>query len=173
MPETAPAGLWCAPPEDLSLGSDEVHVWRAALDRPAALIESLWASLSADERARAARFHFRKDRDHYVVARGVLRMILARYLNAEPGALRFRYNSYGKPALAVGDGGQPVRFNLSHSGGLALYAFTASGRELGIDVEGVRPDFASDEVAGRFFSSREIEELRAQAPEDRADAFFN
>ena len=63
---------WCLPPEALTLGNDEVHVWRIALELPAADIQSLLATLTADERARAERFRFQKDREHFIVGRGGL-----------------------------------------------------------------------------------------------------
>ena len=62
--------------------------------------EHLHQNLAADEKARAERFYFEKDRKHFIVARGVLRAILGRYLNRAPECLSFCYSSYGKPALA-------------------------------------------------------------------------
>src|SRR5713226_9608883 len=127
----APASSWCLPPKNLFLGDDEVRVWRAALNRKTSLVHSLERILSTDERARAERFYFQKDRERFTIARGFLRIILGRYLNMEPCCLQFRYNPYGKPALANESGGNGLRFNLSHSDGLALYAITR-GREIGV-----------------------------------------
>ena len=73
------------------LGSDEVHVWRARLDRNRSCVQSLQQILSADEQGRAGRFYFEKDREHFTVARGLLRVILSRYLDIEPSQLRFCY----------------------------------------------------------------------------------
>ena len=77
-----------------------MHVWRATLDQPRHRIESFVHTLAADERARAERFYFQSDREHFIVARGVLRAILGFYLNRAPECLSFRYSSHGKPALA-------------------------------------------------------------------------
>jgi 4'-phosphopantetheinyl transferase len=154
----------------LTLAPDEVHVWRASLDLPASRVCALGDVLVADERARAARFHFERDRTHWTVARARLRLLLARYLGGPPDRFRFALGAHGKPALARPEGGD-LRFNVSHSQDLALYAVTR-GREVGVDLEGLRPDFATDEIAERFFSPAERRALRAVAPELRCDAFF-
>jgi 4'-phosphopantetheinyl transferase len=163
--------LWLDAPEHPYTAGGEVHVWRARLDLAGARLQQLWDSLSADERERAGRFHFRRDREHFVAARGVLRNVLSRYLGAEPRLLRFTYDAYGKPSLC-GEAVDQLRFNLSHSNGLALYAVTL-GREVGVDVEWVREDFASLEIAEHFFSPREVSALRALPPGERTQAFFD
>jgi 4'-phosphopantetheinyl transferase len=147
-----------------------VHVWRAPLVQSAERVEELQRLLGEDERRRAARFHFRKDRECFIVARGLLRTILGRYLHSEPRSLRFIYSVYGKPSLADSSGG--LRFNLSHSGDFALLALTY-GRELGVDIEKLRTDFANEQIAGRFFSPREVARLRALPAGLRLEAFFN
>ena len=168
----APVSLWYPPPKTLMLESDEVHVWRAALDLKASHVQSLQRTLSADERVRAERFYFPQDRGHFIVARGLLRAILGRYLDMEPGQLRFCYSSYGKPALARESSGDALRFNLSHSHGLALYAVTR-GRELGVDLEYLHPHLAYEQLAERFFSPREVTVLRALPTNTQQEAFFN
>jgi 4'-phosphopantetheinyl transferase len=129
-------------------------------------------SLSADERERAGRFHFSKDRQHYVAARGVLRDILGRYMGLAPQLIRFSYDSYNKPSLSAETGGGTLQFNVSHSHGLALYALT-NGREVGVDIEFVREDFTGLDIAENFFSPREVSALRALPPGERAVAFFD
>ncbi len=163
---------WCLPPESLTLGSDEVHVWRIALELPAECVQNLLATLAADERARAEHFRFQKDSEHFIVGRGVLRAILSGYLNMEGDQLRFRYARYGKPSLVPIAGVEPLNFNLSHSGELALCAVTR-GRELGVDIEYMRPKVALIKIAERFFSLRESAELRALPVECQRKAFFN
>jgi 4'-phosphopantetheinyl transferase len=163
---------WPSPPARLSLESAEVHVWLAKLDQPTEILRALHHLLSPDEIARAERFHFRKHREHFTVARGVLRTILGGYLSVEPSQLRFAYSAYGKPAL-VGIKDQPtLRFNLSHSHELALYGFTL-GREIGLDLEYRREDFATGRIAEQFFSAREVEMLRALPTQLRTEGFFN
>src|SRR5437868_3393790 len=146
---------WRLPPESLTLNRDEVHVWRAHLSALPSAVTDLLGTLAPDERARAERFHFEKDRNHYIVARGVLRAILGRYLNVAPDEIRFAYSHYGKPALAGDLKADPLRFNLSHSHELALYGIS-HGREIGVDVEYIRPLVANEQIAERFFSSNEV-----------------
>lgn len=136
------------------------------------MTSTLLESLDTGERERAARFHFEHDRNRFIVAHGALRIILSRYLNVTPVRLRFGFNAYGKPSLDDEAGASKIRFNMSHSGGLALYA-VAFEREIGVDVEYMRADLAGKEIAERFFSRRETEALNTLAPEVLTEAFFN
>ena len=148
------------------LGPDEVHVWSVDLDRlPEAV---LGQPLSANERERGRRFRFERDRRRFVTARGLLRRLLGRYLGLEPSRLRFGYGPRGKPFLA---GEDELRFNVSHSGGLALLAF-AWDRELGVDVEEEREVEEAEAIARRYFSSWEERELRLLTEVERQAAFF-
>lgn len=162
---------WSPSPEILILARDEVHVWRASLNLDASHVQILQQTLAADERTRAERFYFQRDRAHFIVARGALRDILSRYLNRKPDQLRFCYNAYGKPALAGESDEDTLCFNVSHSHGLALYAVTRS-REIGIDLERIRSDFADEQIPERFFSLREVAVLRALPPHLQTGAFF-
>ena len=164
---------WDAPPEGLSLGEGEVHVWRAALDLDQEEMRRLWQTLSADESARARRFHFPLHRRRFVAGRGLLRAILARYLHRDPIQLCFRDSPHGKPELTAGCGSSGIQFNLSHTQEIALYA-VALNRRVGIDVEHVS-GFSSfkDEISERFFSPSEAATLRALPPYARPRAFFS
>jgi len=170
-PIASPVPPWRSPPETLVLGCDEVHVWRATLDQTPSQIQSYLHHLAADEQARAERFHFERDREHFIVARGVLRAILGGYLKRAPERLSFCYSSHGKPALAGESGEDAIHFNVSHSHEIALFAVTR-GREVGIDVERIRSNLAVEEIAGRFFSRQEVAMLRALPTEKQREAFF-
>lgn len=161
---------WLPSPSDVRPGRDEVHVWRASLDRDDSEVERLGAALTPDERERAQRFHFERDRRRFVIARGVLREILGRCCGLAPARIRFAYNEYGKPSLQEDASG--LRFNVSHSAGAALYACTL-GREVGVDIELLRDDFASFEVAERFFSRTEVLSLGSLPAQLRTEGFFN
>jgi len=163
---------WKSPPKNLVLGKNEVHVWRAALNVQPAQVRRLQQTLTVDELARAVRFHFERDRAHFIVARGVLRTILSRYLAVEPSQLRFSYSLYGKPSLGGEFDAGALCFNMSHADGLALYAVTR-GRDIGIDVERIRMDIANEQVAERFFSTQELAALRALPRNNQSLAFFN
>jgi 4'-phosphopantetheinyl transferase len=149
-----------------------VHIWRISLGLPPLSAQVFNHILSDDERDRCRRFHFERDRQHFAIARGALRGILSRYVGLEPSALRFCYGPNGKPSLDGGSNPGPVRFNLSHSGEIAVVAVT-SGLEVGIDVEHMRPDFACAEVAERFFSRQEFGDFLKLPESLRVTAFFN
>jgi 4'-phosphopantetheinyl transferase len=163
---------WNRPPVGLELGEDEAHVWRASLDQEAKVIANLAALLSRDEYQRAMRYHRATDRDRFIVGRGVLKRIISTYLALSPGELRFTYNEYGKPAVSEDQNDRAINFNLSHSGELALYAITKR-RGVGIDIEYIREDFATLEIAEHFFSKDEVRSLKAAPIDQRTKAFFN
>ena len=153
----------------LKLAPGEVHLWQARLDD--SLADGLKHVLSGDESSRADRFHFAKDRNHFIAARALLRTLLAAYLGINSDKLRFAYAEKGKPYLEE-TRRSGINFNLAHSHGRALYAFS-NGREVGVDLEFVREDLEDEKIAERFFSPREIDMLRAVPPELRKQAFFN
>jgi 4'-phosphopantetheinyl transferase len=155
----------------LSLPEDEVQLWRVDLDALGPE-ESRWQELlSSDELKRAARFHFPRDRQRFVTSRALLRTILAGFLASDPATLTFSYSDKEKPSLAPAHAGSNIAFNISHSGGIALLAFTR-GREIGVDVEPVRSNFDMEAIARRFFSPAEQKQLAALPPEKKADGFF-
>jgi len=141
----------------------EVHVWSAELDGDAAVFRAL---LSDDERERAQRFRFDRDRSRFVVCRGWLRVQLSRYMQMEPEAISFRYGPKAKPYVEGGP-----HFNVSHSGGVALLAF-CSGAEVGVDVEAVRELTHAEAIARRWFPAADFERWTAAAPQDRQRIFF-
>jgi 4'-phosphopantetheinyl transferase len=163
--------MWSQPPPALTLSSGEVHVWRMRLEQPPELHENFLRILDQDERARSGRFHFDMHRRHFVAGRGFLRTLLARYLDTRPEAVRFSYGPYGKPALDGDHRESPLRFNASHSGEWAVYGFVQD-REIGVDVEYVKPDFATEGIAERFFSAGEVQALNALAEAEKPAAFF-
>ncbi len=150
---------------------DEIHVWQAEIDREETGLRELESTLSLEEIARADRFHFVNDRNRFVAARGLLRKLLGSYLRQDPAGLEFSYGPHGKPLLAGKSASSGVCFNLSHSAGLAVYAI-ARERNLGIDVERVARDSAGQDIARRYFSSREVNDLQTLPPDARAEGFF-
>ncbi len=166
-----PRASWSPPPAFPRLADQDVHAWLAPLEGGPQRARGLAAALSEDERARANRFLTERDRRRFIVCRGVLRTILGWYLGVAPAAVEFRYGPHGKPAITGGPGRCALRFNVSHADGMALYAVTL-GREVGVDLERVRSDVATEEIAERFFSAREAAVLRALDPASRVQAFF-
>jgi 4'-phosphopantetheinyl transferase len=159
-------------PARLMLDVNQVDVWRADLELQSPELRLLHETLTPDELDRAARFHLLKDQQRFIAARGVLRDILARYLGRSPTELHFSYASFGKPSLASDCAADSLRFNLSHSGSIALYA-VARQREVGIDLERIEPKFDEDGIAEKFFSRNEVAKLRSLPASARFQAFFN
>ena len=161
------------------LFDSDVHVWRIPLNQSSERTLRLQQVLSPDEREKAARFHFDKDRNQFVQARAALRFILSEYLNvdpeysfANPRTLEFSYGPQGKPALANKHAGSSLRFNLSRRDGIALIAVTR-GREIGVDVELVDADLPVFEIAETSFSEAELATLRGLPESMLTEGFFN
>lgn len=163
--------LWNTPPRELQLPEDTVDIWRAPLDVPAAEESALGRFLSAEECERAQQIQVVEKRREFIVARGVLRVILGRYLQADPASLEIGRGPKGKPYLLHSPPGFDLRFNLSHSRELSL-CVVALGRDVGIDVEQVRSEWAGDDVARRFFSEKEIQALQRLPDERKLAGFF-
>lgn len=163
--------VWSQAPVSVSPQAGEIHVWRVYLDQPVDVVQRFRSTLEDDEVHRADRFHFERDRRAFTVSRGFLRHVLGRYLTTNAEALRFAYGPYGKPTLNGEHKQSSLRFNMSHSRGVGLVAVTDT-KEIGVDVEYIRPDFASEDIAQRFFSSREVSAFNALSSELRVAAFF-
>ena len=163
---------WLLPPADLTLSPHQVHIWRAALDLPPEVVQQIGTFLADDERARARRFHFERDRRRFTVGRGVLRLILSRYLKIIPDEIQLSYGPQGKPYLSEPPLPGSLLFNVSHSHELALIAFT-DHREIGIDVEYLRPMPDLEAIATHFFARQETETLLNLPTNQQIEGFFN
>ncbi|HEX8905118.1 MAG TPA: 4'-phosphopantetheinyl transferase superfamily protein [Longimicrobiaceae bacterium] len=162
---------WEPAPPHLALGGGEVHVWRASLAASAHELARHHAILSDEERSRAERFRFDLHRNRFIAGRAIQRLVLARYLDADPAALTYALAEHGKPALDGSHGGSGLRFNVSNSADGLLIA-VARGRELGVDLEAVLPVSDRDAVARRFFSAPENLVYDTIAEHERDLAFF-
>jgi 4'-phosphopantetheinyl transferase len=149
----------------------EIHVWSAILPEVIPALPTAEKYLSKQERETAGRFFHAADRMRYILAHGILRDLLSRYMQVDPVGLQFIANEFGKPDLAA-IGTQPaLRFNLAHSGDVILYAITQR-RQVGIDVEKIRADVDVMELAASQFADQEIKELRRLSLTERQDAFY-
>ncbi|MEH6655112.1 4'-phosphopantetheinyl transferase family protein [Loktanella salsilacus] len=128
------------------------------------LVDSDPAVLSQEERTRAARFVFDRDRDRYIAGRSRLRHILGTYLNQAPIDVKFSYGTYGRPWVTG------LQFNLSHTGDLACLAVLQTPHQLGLDIEAVRP--IDLDVAQAHFAPREMNALLALPMDARMPAFY-
>ena len=143
---------------------EEVHVWLCDLNLFAPQEASICAFLSPEEMARAAHLRDLRGRFAFVMGRGLLRLILAKYLGLQPAAIRFQYSSLGKPSLAGPEPVPDLQFNLSHSGRWALYA-VASKRWVGVDVEDSKRQRQVTDLIPLLFEPKERADLQA-LPED-------
>jgi 4'-phosphopantetheinyl transferase len=160
---------WRQPPANLRLEAGELHIWLLRLSLPPENLDRLRSILAPDELRRAARFHFERDRSHFVAARAQLRQVLSRYLSRPPRRIQFRYGERGKPYLA--DSRLNLQFNLTHSGDLALVGL-ALGTDVGIDIEFHRSGITDEGIAERFFSEREVRTLLSLPDAERQQAFY-
>jgi 4'-phosphopantetheinyl transferase len=146
----------------------QTHVWLIPLPDSEEHASRLSQIISRPEADRAARFVFERHRARYIVAHAALRDILAPYTGQDSAALAFGVEPKGKPFLAD----HPrVRFNLSHSRNFAMVA-VALDREVGVDIERIRPERSTGGIAARFFASAEVQALDATPDHDRVAAFF-
>lgn len=158
---------WPFPPENLSFSKNYVQVWSIRLDQPTEITLTLRQMLNCDERERADRFYFEKDRNRFTVARATLRKLLGKCLEKEPREINFSYEKKGKPFLENNN----LQFNLSHSQDLALCAITYE-RNLGVDIEYLRLMKDAEQIAERFFSPRESALFCSLPKAEQQMAFF-
>jgi 4'-phosphopantetheinyl transferase len=161
---------WRARPQLVPFpGPDEVHLWRVQLSQEK---EPHWRGvLTADEQARADRFHFAADRRRFSVTRAILRALLGQYLNAAPGSLCFEVNEFGKPSLVRSQNPRGIHFNVAHSGDCSLLAFGLA-RHLGVDVEHLQIKRNVVDLARKVFSASQYESFLALPEDVRKKTFF-
>ena len=151
----------------LELMTEEVQVWVASLDVNGDRYEALARALPAEEKDRASSLSPVAAR-RFIVARGILRSLLAGFTGVPAQNIRFRYGASGKPALLDHDS---IHFNISHSADLGLFAFSPD-RPVGVDVENERPVRRLLDVAQRFMSEDELRKLVDTSPSERNSAFL-
>jgi 4'-phosphopantetheinyl transferase len=163
--------IWTEPPLALSIAGAEVHVWLGHLPSAQASLARLRSTLSNEESLRAERFHFVEHRKRWEMTRGILRRLLASYVDTPAREITFQYGAQGKPELKM-PANSNLHFNTSHSGDYAVFAFTRAG-EVGVDIECVRDEMPRhDDIARRYFAPGEQRQLFALPEPERARAFF-
>ena len=161
---------WSSPVSFPVLENGDVHVWKAPLLKSKAELDELLSYLSVSEQDRANKFLVAHAKNEFIVARGLLRKLLAGYLCITPKEIEFRQNQYGKPGLV--DSALPIQFNISHSKGLAVFVFTLNDA-VGIDVEHVNWRVDVEAIAKKFFLDVEVAALMAMPEDVRLPAFFH
>ena len=150
----------------------DVQIWKLSLKISEAMRAELWLTLSLDEQERAQRFIQPHDQLGFVAVRGQLRWLLGQHLGIDPAPVTFSYGEKGKPRLAKGNGADlNLKFNLSHSHGIALIALTTD-QELGVDLEEISTRIDYEGITQRFLASGEQEALFNQPEVQRCATFF-
>lgn len=161
--------MWSSPPSTLQLNTDQIHVWMVDVPSNKVNEVAFFSLLSKDEKERANRFRFEKDRLIYVTAKAILRKLIGQYLNIDPTNIIFQYYKKGKPYI---NSKEDLKFNVSHSGDKVLIGFSLQ-HEMGVDIEYNKRKVKLKEVAKRFFSQTEYEKM-VQLPKSQwRTAFFN
>lgn len=158
---------------DLAADSRRIDLWCTYISEIGD--DSLWpryeALLSADERARRARFRFGADQRRYLVTRALVRAVLSRYAAVPPADWAFAPGPRGRPAILAPQVEPPLEFNISHSADLVMVGIT-SGRALGVDAESIDAREADIDGLDRYFAPQESAALLALAPAARRRRFF-
>jgi 4'-phosphopantetheinyl transferase len=165
------SSVWDEPPLKPHLFEKDVHIWRAGIDLPIESVMKFNEFLSHDEKIRAEHFRFEHDRNRFIASRGILRQILASYMGIKPGEIRFSYEKNGKPNLHEETHKSGIRFNLSHSGELALYSFT-QGHAVGVDIEYMAEISDMEQVVEQFFTAEERACFAAAPASMKRETFY-
>jgi 4'-phosphopantetheinyl transferase len=147
--------------------SPTVELWWGSAAAARQRLPELLALLDADERRRAERFRVDGGRQRFIAAHAMLRCLLGERVGIPPQRIELVTGARGKPALAAGGAAGP-HFNLAHSEELAVVALAS--RELGVDVEALRPFPRAERFAARFFASSEQQWLQAKPDAERGHA---
>ena len=158
-------------PESRKLSPEEIHVWDINFDNFCVCEESLVSVLSENEIYKAGRFLFERDRNRYIRSHWSLRKVLSLYVGGSPEQLKFKENTHGKPIIAAPLDTNGLRFNMTHSGSLAIIGVTRD-REIGVDIEKLKTATEIDAIVDRFFSKSEAEFLYSCSAGDRLYNFF-
>lgn len=155
----------------MTVSEAQVHLWRQSLDLSSLALSRLCEVLSVDEISRANQFHREVDHNRFIAARGLLRIILSRYISRDAANIAFSYSKFGKPYIASTSNASELTFNIAHSANLAVYAITRK-RKIGVDLEKVQAKFGGNEIAETVFSANEIAHLRSLSSQEQDSAFF-
>ncbi len=164
-------GIWNPSPVGLILEAKSVYVWLAKLDQSSDHVQQLLRSLSRDEYQRSQSYRFARDRRNYIVARGLLRELLAACIGLPPSEVVFKYGPHGKPEIANDWTNNAICFNLAHSHDVVIYAVTCH-RRVGIDIEYVFQSIEIEELSNHILTERERATLQTLTAIERQLAFF-
>ena len=152
-----------------------MYIWVLGLDAEDTRAEELMAScselLSAEERLRAERFMFSKDRNRYLVAHALCRLMLSHYGNVRPQEWVFDKEEKGRPFIEADTAQFTLDFNISHTLGMVGCAVSEEGR-VGLDLEPKERDANLKALAGKQFSVMEQQQFACAPESEKAHKFF-
>lgn len=152
----------------IDLDSNQIHIWYINFNLAEDVITFLDSFLSKDEIIKASKFRFKKDKNCSIITRGALRLISSKYLKMKPENITFKYGEFGKPDFDIDT---KIKFNVSHSGNMAIIGFVLND-DIGVDVEKIKSDFDVFDIAKNYFSDSEIEALKKLPIHERAKGFY-
>lgn len=156
----------------MDISNNQIHVWKLDLKNDEVNLNHLYENvLSPDEKKRVDKLRSKDDKKRYIYSRGLLRKKLGAYLDVDPANIRFSYNKYGKPSLNAEVHTEDLKFNVSHSKDIVIYAITRN-REIGIDVEYLKDINRAEKIIEKFFSMEEKNFYNSQPEHKRKWAFF-
>jgi 4'-phosphopantetheinyl transferase len=140
--------------------SAEIHVWRI----PWHDLETIGflQFMTEKEKETALKYQLQEKKNRFIISRGVLKQLSARYLKTPHKSLNCVTNRFGKPFFA--NYHNHLQFNTSHSAGILLIAFGFSLPTLGIDIEQVKPAFDYSDIVDQFFTPAEKRSLLGKNP---------
>jgi 4'-phosphopantetheinyl transferase len=153
------------------LRNEEIHIFQVDVAVSSSFMSEFLEMLSSKELAKANALKFKEDRDRYVAAHGLVRVILSAYTGEKPQDVCFEYISYGKPYITYPGSKGTVQFNMSHSGNLMLLIVSRQV-EVGIDVEQVVGQYPWTDIAEQYFLIDEVAYLKAISDDGRVENFF-
>ena len=163
--------VWKESPQNLKINAKEIHLWKTHLEQSSINIEEKFKILNEEEKIKAQKFRFEKHQKRFTIARSNLKRILSFYLSISPQEVNFQYNAYGKPQLLDNINTIDLQFNISHSEDIAIYGITCHNL-IGVDIEYIRPMPEAENLAKRFFSRKEFEEIRRLSYPEKNREFF-
>ncbi|ACB51895.1 4'-phosphopantetheinyl transferase [Crocosphaera subtropica ATCC 51142] len=163
--------IWKSPSKHLTINPQEVHIWKTNLEQLSIDFQNSFNLLNEEEKIKAQRFHFEKHQKRFTLARSSLKKILSFYLSISPQDIKFQYSDYGKPKIIDKINLINLQFNVSHSEDIAIYGVTCD-YFIGVDVEYIRPMPEAENLAKRFFSQKEYQQIRGLSSEEKNREFF-
>ncbi len=161
--------MWQSSPKQFELKTKEAHIWSVDKSDHKDKIDQYWELLTDQEKQKAEKFRFYKDRSCYIIARGTLRNLLGAYTSQDPKEITIDYGFHGKPSHKSKSN---IQFNISHSEESIVLGFIKD-YDIGVDVEKVKDGIEIENIARSFFSEEEVHALLELKKEDHLQAFYN